>query len=103
MGRGHGGFSCELRCLRSRARLPLQDSPKSVEKTVPMDLWGLFANCCGSLLLAPRDAHKRVAEFMNRLFHPNDKFVGRHLAKTVLMGLVQVYAYDEVMADSREE
>ena len=71
---------------RGSALVPLLACPKSVEKTVAMDLRGLFANCSGSLLLAPRDAHKRVAEFTNRSFHPNDKFVGRHLAETVLMG-----------------
>ena len=90
--------------------------PKSVE---PMVQQSLLAQFSGSLFLAPCDMRKRVVEFMNRSFHPNEEFVGRnasgehimadsrvsfvplgvecsafHLAETVQVGLVPVYVYD---------
>ena len=98
--------------------VPLLAGPTSVEETAPMDQRGLLANSPGSLFLATHDMRKRLAEFMNRSFHPNERFVGRNalrehimadsrvslvprevvrgafdLAETVQMGLVPVHVY----------
>ena len=60
--------------------------PKSVE---PMVQQSLLANFAASLFLVPRDMRQRVAEFMNRSFHPNEEFVRRKASG------------EHIMADSR--
>ena len=60
--------------------------PKSAE---PMVQQSLLANFAASLFLVPRDMRQRVAEFMNRSFHPNEEFVRRKASG------------EHIMADSR--
>ena len=75
--------------------VPLLAGPENVEKTVPMDQRGLLANHAGSLFLAPRDMRKRLAESINRSFHPNENFVGRHASWEDFMAVSRVTSVPE--------